>query len=848
MFTNSLFSDYLKENGLKVWKDESTRDIICLEFNYGSRSYRKELEHLYKTAYRAKQEYRKAKIKDDKYVIKKSFDKKEKISILLKEAHLNRNKYIKYTTNQMRNYIYNNGVTVEYITRDRNGNIKKRESLHYKMLYRSTGKAKKGSCMFIVDRLYKKAINFLRMGIELPDDNPMIVEISAYSPLVSSSIIGKIKINPKNILILRDVDRFFNTNVVSVETDDKKHCYAKRISNYKLKNTLFDGQALIDSNIFPSWGNGYILLRHHFCKMAAFSTNIQKFFKDYFGEKYHTATIKDMFGNDHYVKDIELITTDNAMKWLKFGKSYDYWCKWVYDNECQFGIVKTAHQSKLGDVQKMSYQMINALDPDSMDTVVTESIDYINKLKTDNSCFLEYLKKNSNFSNDYEVLIKLCEYNSDFIKSSYFRRRRSDIIKTYILNFKSGKVIQNAENLVVVGSPYAMLLYAATGKEESVDKDDTFFVEEGTIQCYTERFNSGEYLAFFRSPFNSRNNLLYLHNVWHKNLEKYFNLGKQVIAINMIGTDAQDRANGMDMDSDSGYTTNQPSIVKHASNCYLNYPTIVNNIPKDKNIYHNTLDDFALIDNKLAASQLAIGESSNLAQICLTYTYNFDDHKYDDYVCILSVIAQAAIDNAKRQFDINIDEEIKRIKNDMDIKSHKYPAFWSIIKKNFNKKHINPSLICPMNYLYNLRFNEYRNKEPTLPMSYFFEKSELKPNYITCKKIEELIEKYSLELYRYNSNQENRDFILLRSDFDVLISDIQKINISNKYWGLFSWLIDRAFMISPQIRSNKKKIETIINKNQSLLIKILYNVNSLNLIKCFSKNAKNVVFDVDRKI
>lgn len=50
--------------------------------------------------------------------------------------------------------------------------------------------------------------------------------------------------------------------------------------------------------------------------------------------------------------------------------------------------------------------------------------------------------------------------------------------------------------------------------EKSVDDDDTFFIEQGTIQCYTERFNSGEYLAFFRSPFNSQNNLTYLHNTF----------------------------------------------------------------------------------------------------------------------------------------------------------------------------------------------------------------------------------------------------------------------------------------------------------------------------------------------
>ena len=46
MLTNSLFSDFLKDNGLTVWKNESTRDIICIEFEYGSRSYKEELQHL----------------------------------------------------------------------------------------------------------------------------------------------------------------------------------------------------------------------------------------------------------------------------------------------------------------------------------------------------------------------------------------------------------------------------------------------------------------------------------------------------------------------------------------------------------------------------------------------------------------------------------------------------------------------------------------------------------------------------------------------------------------------------------------------------------------------------------
>jgi DNA recombination protein RmuC len=93
----------------------------------------------------------------------------------------------------------------------------------------------------------------------------------------------------------------------------------------------------------------------------------------------------------------------------------------------------------------MSYQMINALDMDIMPQVVQCSMDYIEQLKTNDDVFLDYLKDNTNFSNDYEVLVALVEQNRDFLRSEYFRDRKRKIIEAYVLNFKNGKIIQNAE-------------------------------------------------------------------------------------------------------------------------------------------------------------------------------------------------------------------------------------------------------------------------------------------------------------------------------------------------------------------------------------------------------------------
>lgn len=524
MLTNSLFLDFLLENGLDVYKDKSTRDVICLEFNYGSSSYKKQINKINKKLKEANDRGDLKRIEKLEYSKKKTEERKEKYENKLKE--------------DIRKEFYVNGVDIEY----KYSNKEKTETIHYKMLYRTAGKAKKGTCMFICERLYDKALDFLRMGIKMPYHNAPIVEIGAYSSLVTSTIVGKVEIDPKNILILKDVDVPFKTDVISIETDENKHCLSKEIHDYTLKNTLFDGQALIDSSIFPDWGDGYILLRQHFCKMAAFSSNIQLFFKDYYGEKYETAVVKDMFGNEHYVKDINLITTDNAMKWLKFNVSYEYWCERVNRNSNMFGIVKTAHKSKLGQVQRMSYQMVNALDESIMESVVENSKSYIEGLKRDNELFLDFLRDNKNFANDYEVLIALCEQNPEFTRSKYFRERKKSIIQSYIKEFKNGRVVQNADNLVIVGSPYAMLLHSVG---EDVYKDDTFSQEDNCIQCYTGRFKDGEYLAEFRSPFNSKNNLGYLHNHYDDRFNKYFNFGEQIIAVNMIGTPFQDRNNGL---------------------------------------------------------------------------------------------------------------------------------------------------------------------------------------------------------------------------------------------------------------------------------------------------------------
>ena len=838
MLVNSLFLDYLLENHmLDLWKGEATRDIICVEFGYGTRDYKSAL----------------AKVDEILKIATLKEDSRKHLEEIRTNIENHKEQCIRLSKEDLRVKFYTEGLSITYKTFDKTGKEQtdKRQTISYKMLYRTPGKAKKGTCMFIRKELYEEVHNFLYMGIQLPAQNAPIVEMGAYSSLITSSIIGKIRILPEQILIVKDVDAFWNTKVLTVGIDKNKHCTIDTREDYQVKNTVFDGQALIDTSIFPEYADGYVLLRHHMTKVAAFHTNIQLFMQDKFGAEYENATVRDMFGRSVRVKDVRLITTENAIKWLKFNISFDTWASWLRKNDYQFGIVKTSHPSKLGDVQRMSYQMMNALDIDSMDSVCETTLNYIKSLKEKEEVFIDYLKRNKNFSNDYEVLLALLKHNKDFIRSTYFRRRRSDIISAYMIHFKSGHGIQNADNLTIVGSPYALLLHAIG---ESAFDDPTFAKEPGCIQCYTERFGNNEYLAGFRNPFNSRNNLGYLHNVYHEYFGRYFHFGQLIIAVNLLGTDFQDRNNGSDQDSDCIYTTNQEDIVAHAKYCYAHYPTIVNQIPMDKNIYNYDMRSFAEVDNKLAAAQLAIGESSNLAQLCLIYTYNYPDQKYADFVCILSVLAQVAIDNTKRKFDIDLNQEIARIKHEMDVKNLGLPAFWQLTKKDKRKartdkirrerdqrnkqkikEKIDESLDCPMNRIFKMQIDHTASSKNSLPMEQFWINHENTENWKITKKIESFISAYSIELYNYNASPDEDDnqYLLLKDNYEQMIVDLRKLTASRNNVGLFSYLINRAFLITSSQKQNKGSLLAKTSKNRALLLKVLYDIDARSFLNCF---------------
>ena len=839
VLSDSLFIQYMREHGMTVYdKRNTTKDFIIVKFDYG--------------------------------VPEENMSAKE-----------------------LRKEYYKNGITIQWPIYDKDTGqaTYPYKPIKYKMLMRSPGKAKEGECIFVRDTLYDVAIKYLTMDLykKMPEDNAKIVEMSAYMTLVTATAQDYIRIPMNQILIIKDEEvKTDNIPVWSVGVKNGK-CVVDRNADNGVSNILWDGEGLIDEslfqkNILQKSMDGFIYCRSHFFKACLFRGNLQQFFKDQLqlaDDEYETYKVEDMFGNSLKLKDIKVVTTENAIKWIKFAdimgdsaqEAYQYYKKIMEKHDNLFAIVKTGHASKWGELQRASYQICNSLPifgtEDAVNQTLTKiaqtSIDYCNNLKQDHSAFINYLKQEANDYSINNVLVALDEYNDSFKDTKYFREKKAKIISKLKKKMMLGKVLQEGDNLTICGNPIALLLKAI---RKNPMEDYCFEAKKDVIQCYTARFKDGEPLAGFRSPHNSPNNIIYLENTYPEELIKYFsNLGRNVIVINSIGTDIQCRANGADYDSDVLYVTNQEQIVEAAKVAYAKYPTIVNNIPLEgASTYKKDPESYALMDSKISSAQMSIGYASNLAQMALSYYYdkyyrlNVKSPELEDVFVICAVLAQCAIDSAKRIYSVNINTELNKI-HDMqcmkeyckEVKNSKHsneeedneerdedngevrnvpkvPLFYAENQKSRGNRDgnyiVDPTIRCPMQILYEIIDSGVERQDPkaTTKFSDIFEyayNSKIKKNYgKQLERVGKLISEYSLQIKSVDPKLEDC-FEKKCMIFNDYMKKMLKWKIKQE---TMNYLVDYAF----------KNTDVCDN-----MLIMLYKYDAGMFLKCFKINKKD---------
>lgn len=552
--------------------------------------------------------------------------------------------------------------------------------VHYVRYKRSSGSSRQGKCLFINEKLLNHMSRWGECGLKPTGD---LASWEAYKSLSLSSLKGTIDIPLNGILFIQDCKSEFKEEVVSVE--EKDGVLVAITKEATIKNDIWDGESLLDESVFSdNYADKHmLLLRNKFFKSCAFKTKLQKWFED------KSITLDDLIARGFItlatdISQIVMVTTPNSMKFLKFmkgGLTESNVRKWIEKVDSTFGVVKYDKRTKFfgGKMVQTSYQFINTLGftEGQVEELLQPSKDYLTTIRNDYD-FMRY-----HFSDAYkreqddeteelsdglaersDVIFKLMGINYDFKDTKLYYNFRNDVVESQKERLKKGHILLRGTNATLFGNGPEMLLALSGEFDLHSKKNESSVLAKGEIAC--KKFQNGEKLVCARSPHITMGNLYCATNNLSNSIWEYFDLGENIVCVNAIGENIQQRLNGCDYDSDAMLITNDKLIVEAAFAQKDKFLVPVCNIKSDGKKKPSLSElDYNTSENKIG---YIVNLSQKLNSILWDKLNGGSDYEsiqgiYED-VCKLAVLSGIEIDKAKRAYDkVNVSKEISKITN-----------------------------------------------------------------------------------------------------------------------------------------------------------------------------------------
>lgn len=605
---------------------------------------------------------------------------------------------------ELRKILYSNGFYV-------NG-------VRYVRYKRSSGSSREGKCLFIREELLKDMEEWGDCGINFYKNN-MLAAWESYKALTLSTIIGKINIPIDSILFVEDYTSKFKDEVMSIVEDDTG--LSAEEEETEISNNIWDGESLLDESLFTDSiyeDKHMLLLRNKFFKSCAFRTRLQDWIKDN-----NIASVEQLKSNGCVtlakdIKKILMVTTPSSLKYLKFvegGLTEDNIKKWADSVKSEFGVVKYDKRTRYfgGRLVRSSYQLLNTIHLNEEETkeFIKPTVSYIKAIKNDPAVLRYHVfeaskpekinnsSKETEVEEDFEeyglmrrgqIIFCLYELNPNFAQTRLCANLVNRILRDQKEKAKVGNILVPGTNATIFGNGPELLKRIIGGQ---FGGQDQLTLGKGKIRC--ERFKNGEKLLCARSPHITMGNLYIAENIVDKqdkdSIWSYFNLGENIVCVNAIGENIQQRLNGCDYDSDTMLITNDTSLVGKASEegYYDVFKVPVCKITEEET--NKTALELSDLDS--ANSHNKVGEIVNLSQILNSLLWDRvnngkkikDEMELYKDICKLAVLSGIEVDKAKHSYNVNSDKLLKNVrekyKDDINIK----PVFLEESLKKRNK-------------------------------------------------------------------------------------------------------------------------------------------------------------------
>lgn len=621
------------------------------------------------------------------------------------------------------------------------------EGRHYIRYKRSAGNAKENCCLFILKEIYEQHMNAWNLHYLKKSEITDITSFEAYSALTLSSIQYFFDLPREAFLIMEDVESVSKDMAITMASleqslnTNSKNIRESFTTEVEVKNTLWDGEALVDESVFKAHtfihDKHMILLRNHYFKTCGFRTRLQQWFND---NNISSVDQLNGFTLAKSISDIKVVFTRSSLKYLKvnsFDSLESGFRKWIGNQKkLKFGIVKTdkAPSHMDGHMVKTNYQLLNTigLNKSECKELLRPSLLYLERIKQSPQFLRHYINSELSFNEEnsnelglnyqYDVFTNLIIRTSDFSGTQIYDKFLNNLAYNYRKKLLRGEILVNGTNATIFGNPVEFLYATITKGYKAGDPiKDTMgntVIALKNNEIFCSRFECEE-VCCSRSPHITMGNILLGKNT-NMPLVEYFELSDNIVCINAINNNIQQQLNGADYDSDFMLITNNNVLVSAVKRQGV-FPVPFNDLKPKPFIskYEKPHEILAEIDSILSHDMT--GKIVNLSQIfnSLWWTKinrisdvesfwhddcdngNEDTDQIYSLICRLAILSNIAIDRAKRHYPFDISQEIDNLRKDeliygasstkiqnniCEISIDDYPSFFNEIFNNEPKR------------------------------------------------------------------------------------------------------------------------------------------------------------------
>ena len=431
--------------------------------------------------------------------------------------------------------------------------------IEFTRLLCGAGHSRRNTVIFCAKHIEDELKTILNNGRRI--DPMVLAKNNAYFALAYS---GVIPVSQPYFCVVPDCEIKRDTKVEFIEDNGE---ISERAM--ELPFNLFDGQGLISPQMAKKWAKdlqidyvpGAFIIRNAFLKglVATFD------FHAYSEEVVEKHIIKDVWGNDVNIRDMDIIFTASQFKAWQSYNSLNEYQKNCEKNEFHFGVVRVApEQDKT--VTTTNYQFLQAFDLDDaqIESLCSKTVKFFDKtINSDWVYSVIYLMgtladveyNDTIFDSINDIVTKALILNNDLINDPY--------IKNYLVKSLNKKIRESYVGSLIVDGNYSFILQDPYAFCQYIFKEPiTGLLDEW--QHYSGFWNKRNIfkVAAMRAPLTWRSEVNILNFVDNKKTDKWYKYLKNgCIVHNIHGVDMMMYADG-DADGDLIMTTDQQENIE----------------------------------------------------------------------------------------------------------------------------------------------------------------------------------------------------------------------------------------------------------------------------------------------